>query len=87
MNQDQITKKNLELHAEWMRYCFEHPEALERIPEGAQVVILPNNDKELARYNQKTAEELKAKGLPVVIVHLDLPKPPQPQIEIVTAHT
>ena len=85
MEQNEMTKKNLDLHAEWVRYCFEHPEILERIPDGAQVVIVPGNDAVLAEENHKIAEELKAKGLPVVMVYLDLPKPPVPRLEIITA--
>lgn len=86
MSENEIVKKNLELHAEWMRYVFEHPEVLDQIPEGAQLVIIPSNDPILAAENKKTADYLKAEDLPVVIVHLDLPKPPTPQIEIVSTH-
>ncbi len=81
---NETVKKNLELHAQWMRYCFEHPEILDKIPEGAQIVIVPDNNPRLAKENMRTAEQLKAKNLPVVIVHLDLPKPPEPKIEVVT---
>ena len=81
---NEIVKNNLELHAQWMRYCFEHPEILDKIPEGAQIVIVPDNNPRLAKENMRTAEQLKAKNLPVVIVHLDLPKPPEPKIEVVT---
>lgn len=87
MDQKETTKKNLDLHAEWMRYCFEHPEMLDRLPQGAQVVIIPDNDPHLAEANRKIADDLKNKGLPVVIVHLDLPKPPVPRLEIITAHS
>ena len=85
MRQNEIARKNLELHAEWMRYVFEHPEVLDQIPKGAELIIIPNNDAALAMENKKTVRELKAKGLPFVIVHLDLPKPPIPQIEVVMA--
>jgi len=84
MNQDEITKKNLDLHTEWLRYCFEHPEVLDRLPPGAQVVILPENDPSLAEANRKIAEDLKGKGLPVVLVYMELPKPPVPRLEIMT---
>ena len=87
MEQNEVTKKNLELHSEWMRYCFEHPEVLDRIPAGAQIVILPDNDPSLAKENRKIASDLEAKGLPVVLVHLELPKPPAPRLEILPAHS
>lgn len=86
MEQNEIIKNNLDLHAEWMRYVFEHPEVLEQIPQGAEIIIIPNNDTELAAENRKQAKELKNKDLPFVIIHLDLPKPPKPEIEIFATH-
>jgi len=83
MHRDTVVKKNLDLHAEWMRYLFEHPEAMDQIPEGAQVVILPTDDPELAQENTKTLTEAKGRGIPLVVVHLASPKPPVPQIEVV----
>ncbi len=86
MIENEIVRKNLVLHAEWIRYVSEHTEVLDQIPQGAQLVILPNNDPALAKENKRVIERLKAEGLPIVIVHLDLPKPPRPQIEVITAH-
>lgn len=86
MTKDEIVKKNLDLHAEWLKYLFEHPSVMDEFPKGAQVVILPDNDIELAAENSKTVEQLKKEGLPVVIVRLELPKPPVPKIEMVHAH-
>ncbi len=86
MEQNEIVKKNLDLHAEWMRYVFAHPESLDRIPKGAEIVIIPSNNPDLAKENQKIAQALKSKGLPLVIIHLDLPKPPSPHIEVIAAH-
>ena len=85
MRRNEIVRKNIELHEEWLRYVFEHPEVLDKIPKGAELILVPNNDSLLARENEKTVKELKAKGLPFVLVHLDLPKPPVPQIEVVMA--
>ena len=84
MDRDTIVKKNLDLHAEWMRYLFDHPEAIDQIPEGAQVVILPTDDPELATINTKTLTDAKRRGLPVVVVHLASPKVPTPQIEVLS---
>jgi hypothetical protein len=86
MEQNDIIKKNLGLHAEWMRYTFEHPEILDQIPQGAELVFIPYNEPELAKENQKIADELKAKGLPLMVIHLALPKPQEPKIEVFTAH-
>lgn len=85
MNTETIVKKNLDLHAEWMRYLFEHPEAMDQLPDGAQVIILPTDDTELARENTKLLTAAKAEGVPIVVVHLASPKPPIPQIEVLSA--
>lgn len=84
MDADMIVRKNLDLHAEWMRYLFEHPEAMDQIPDGAQVVIIPTDDPELARVNSETLSAVKHRGAPVVVVHLASPKPPIPQIEVLS---
>lgn len=86
MTKNELVKKNLELHAEWMKYLFQHPEVLDEIPAGAQVVILPDNEPELAKENSKIIQKLKTEKLPIVIVHLELPKFPAPKIEMVPAH-
>ena len=85
MDVDTLVKKNLDLHAEWMRYLFEHPEAMDQLPDGAQIIILPTDDPEVAQENTKLLTTAKAQGVPVVIVHLASPKPPAPHIEVLSA--
>jgi len=82
MGPDEVVKKNLDLHAEWMRYVFEHPEVLEQVPAGAHLVIVPTDDPELAQANEQTVHALRAKGLPVVVVRMKSPTPPVPTIEV-----
>ena len=82
MSRETLVRRNLDLHAEWMRYLFEHPEAMDRIPDGAQVVILPTDDPELAQENRKVLASAQQRGVPLVVVHLASPKPPTPQIEV-----
>jgi len=82
MTQEEIVKKNLDLHAEFMRYAFENPDIFDQIPKGAQLVILPQDDPELYNENLKTVNELKMKGLPLVIVRIPTPKPLTPEIEV-----
>lgn len=84
MDAEQIVHKNLDLHAEWMRYLFAHPEAMDQIPEGAQVVIIPTDDPELAQANTRTLTAAQRRGAPIVVVHLASPKPPTPQIEVLS---
>ncbi len=62
MTKDDIIKKNLDLHAEWMKYVFENPDVLDKIPKGAVLVILPEDDKELYEENYRVLEENKKGG-------------------------
>ena len=87
MSQNDIVKKNLELHALWMNYVFDHPEILDKVPPNAHLVIVPNNDAKLANENTKTIRHLHSEGYLVVVVHMDVPKLPVPKIELVEAHS
>ena len=84
MDRETIVKKNLDLHAEWMRYLFDHPEAMDQIPEGAQIVIVPTNDPELAHENTHILTQARSQGIPIVVVHMPFPKPVIPQIEVLS---
>ncbi len=67
-----------------MKYSFEHPEVLDKIPPDAELVILPKNDHKLRDVNKKTANSLLKKGMKVVIVELEIPKTIVPKIELLT---
>jgi len=85
MTKEEAIKKNLDLHSEWMKYTFENPDVLDRIPKGAALVILPEDDKELYAENYKILEQNKRKGIPVFVVTMKMPKPHISSIEIVAA--
>ena len=85
MQKEEVIKKNLDLHSEWMKYAFENPDVLDRIPKGAVLVILPEDDKELYAENYKILEQNKRKGIPVFVVTMKMPKPHVSRIEIVAA--
>ena len=85
MMKDEVIKRNLDLHAEWVRYSFDNPEVLDKIPKGAVLVILPEDDKEVYEENYKVLEENKRKGIPVFVVTLKMPKPKISNIEIIAA--
>jgi hypothetical protein len=51
--------QNLGLHSEWMKYAFENPDVLDKIPKGAVLVILPEDDREVYEENYKILEENK----------------------------
>ncbi|MBT3878602.1 MAG: hypothetical protein HOI47_28645 [Candidatus Scalindua sp.] len=83
MTKDEIIRKNLDLHAEWMKYVFECPDVLDRMPKGAVLVILPEDDKDLYNENNKVLEENKKKGIPVFVVTMKTPKPQISNIEVI----
>ncbi|MBI3609207.1 MAG: hypothetical protein HY204_00705 [Nitrospirae bacterium] len=85
MTKKESVKKNLDLHAEWMRYVFDNPDVLDRIPKGAVLVILPEDDPELYAENTKVVEATKKKGVSVVVVRMKTPKPRISKIEVVAA--
>ena len=85
MTKDEIVRKNLDLHAEWMKYVFEHPEVLDRMPKGAILVILPEDDKEIYDENYKVLKENKEKGIPVFVVTMKTPRPQITNIEVIAA--
>ena len=85
MTKDEAMRKNLDLHAEWMKYAFENPDVLDRIPKGAVLVILPEDDKDLYNENYRILEENKRKGIPVFVVTMKMPRPQISNIEIIAA--
>ena len=85
MTKEEMIKKNLDLHSEWMKYAFENPDVLDRMPKGAVLVILPEDDKELYAENYKILKQNKGKGLPVFVVTMKMPKPQISNIEIIAA--
>lgn len=85
MTKEEVIKKNFDLHSEWMKYAFENPDVLDRIPKGAVLVILPEDDKELYAENYKIIEQNKRKGIPVFVVTMKMPRPQISNIEIIAA--
>jgi len=85
MSDDEKIKKNFDLHAEWMKYVFDNPSVLDRIPKGAVLVLLPDDDPELFQENYRILEENKSKGIPVFAVNLKTPKPHITKMEVVAA--
>jgi hypothetical protein len=71
MNEKELIEKNISLTIEFSKYIFEHPDFEDKIPKGAQVVLLPNYDEELSGYNLMIAKKQKEEGQPVVYVRIE----------------
>jgi len=70
MSEQELIEKNMTLSIEFSKYIFEHPELEDRIPKGAQVVLLPEYDEELSAYNLMIAGKQREEGQPVVYVRI-----------------
>jgi hypothetical protein len=87
MIKDAAVKKNLDLLNEFMKYAFDNPEVLEKIPPEAEIVILPIDDQELWVYNKKMADKLFSQGKTIVLVKMKKPKPLIPELEMMMTGT
>jgi len=56
MKEAKLVQKNLELSFEFTRYLLVHPDLEDRISKGAQVVLLPDYDERLRRFNLKVSK-------------------------------
>jgi hypothetical protein len=76
-SQETIVEKNITLSLEFERYVLEHPEVLEQIQNGAEVVLLPKDDPELYRINLDAAQKRRQTGeaVPVVFVEIEAVAP------------
>ena len=87
MRKDLAIKKNLDLLNEFMKYAFESPEILEKIPPEAELVILPIDDQELYKYNEDLANKIFSQGKNVVLVKMKKPEVSIPQLELMLTGT
>ena len=87
MRKDLAIKKNLDLLNEFMKYAFESPEILEKIPPEAELVILPIDDQELYKYNEDLAKKIFSQGTNVVLVKMKKPEVSIPQLELMMTGT
>ena len=71
MKEEEIFSKNLILSTEFDRYVIEHPEFAEKIPQNAQIVLLPENDPELCQKNIEIAKVQREARQPVVYVYIE----------------
>jgi len=71
MTEEELIEKNITLSIEFSKYILEHPELDEKIPKEAQLVLLPEYDRELSDYNMMIAQKQKEEGQPVVYVRID----------------
>ncbi|MCL6446971.1 MAG: hypothetical protein K6U04_02290 [Armatimonadetes bacterium] len=71
----EMIEKNIELSTEFSRYLFEHPELEEKIPAGAEIVLLPEFDAELRDFNLQIGKKIEAEGNKVIYIRIASLKP------------
>lgn len=88
MKAQEMVRKNLLLGMEFDKYLIEHPALIEKIPQGAYVVLLPEYDPGLFKANIRLARRRIKKGEKVVFVRVEKLAPPsksrliRPRIEM-----
>ena len=76
MNKEKkMIERNIEISAEFSRYLFEHPELEEKLPVGAEVILLPEFDRELKEYNLKLGKAIESEQGEVVYVAIKNMRP------------
>ncbi len=72
MTRSELARKNLELLELFTQEVIENEGLARRIPKGAAVFILPDNDPQLAAANRKLAQRVRKEGKKVVLVRMEL---------------
>jgi hypothetical protein len=72
---EDLIERNIELSAEFSRYLFEHPELEEKIPMNAEIILLPEFDQELKKFNLRIGKEMEEKGEKVIFIAIKDLKP------------
>jgi hypothetical protein len=70
MTREEQTFWNMQFQAEFAKYLIEHPDFDEKIPNGAHIIFLPENNPELLRENMKLVDQVRREGGQPVFVHV-----------------
>ncbi|MBU0511305.1 MAG: hypothetical protein KJ638_06335 [Chloroflexi bacterium] len=81
-NHETIVEKNITLSFEFEQYLLEHPDILKRMPDGAEVVVLPKYDAELYRINLEAATKAQRTrdNAPIIYVEIEALSPPRSRL-------
>lgn len=65
-----VVQRNIALLGELMRYLLAYPKLFRSLPDGFELVILPEDDPEMRRYNLELLDVYGSKGKPVVFARI-----------------
>lgn len=85
MEHEEVVRRNLELLHDFMQVAFKDVSLLERIPRGAQLVFLPDDDPELRAINEGMAARMVKQGEQVIVVRMQRPARPKVEMELLSA--
>lgn len=66
-----MEERHTTLIQEFNEYVFEHPEFLQKIPDGAVVVLQVADDPEYNAWSRALAEANREPGRPLVFAHIE----------------
>lgn len=81
MRKEDLFRKNHLLGVEFDRYLLEHPELMEQIPEGAEIIFLPEDDPDLLQENLKIVKDKKLESGAVLMVRIGKLSPPRSRLQ------
>ncbi len=71
----EMIERNIEISAEFSRYLFEHPDLEQKLPVSAEVILLPEFDRELKEYNLKLGKAIESEQGEVIYVTIKNMRP------------
>jgi hypothetical protein len=73
-----VVERNIALLGDVMRYLLAEPQLLASLPENFELVILPDDDPVLRRYNLELVDAYESAGKPIVFVRTKAARTPDP---------
>ena len=72
MDRDEQFRRNHDLFEMFMQQVLEAPELLDRIPDGADIIFLPDSDPALREANLELGAEREREGAAVTYVRIEM---------------
>ena len=73
-----VIERNIALLGDVMRYLLSEPQLFASLPENFELVILPDDDPVLRRYNLELVNAYESAGKPIVFVRTKAARTPDP---------
>ncbi len=73
--ESEMIEKNIELSTEFSRYLFDHPDLDEMISPNSEIILLPEFDDELKKFNLELGKKLESTGIKVAYIKLERLRP------------